>query len=813
VPLFRREQQPTGPDVQFILDALEESVAAYQAWPRPKPADLPISRALHGRTDDEVRAAALALLEDLGIRRGPSVHYHRSELISRTLSVIGRRKLNWTPDEALRAVTLAARGRTDWYTAGVVGFVASTLEQAGGCPSPSEVENYVEVLSVAVPPARAAKAHARLRPFTPVGAGTIDARIIDTGDDWGREVRRLFETVDDPTGIDTLLSHLSASSTRPSKRWLARTTACLAASPEGPALLMRMAAAVLDADLRPGRHGYVPRQLFTGANADLARGVMFGVALSDPASAALLGDVACRTGTTASGSGVAQNEKVANGSVAALGVIGTDAAIAALARAQQRIKNRTVRKQIERSLTEAAAAAGLGVDELIERAVPDHGLGPGGSCDEAVGDYVVRLTVEGDRVRVLIARAGGGWTSTVPARLRAAHGDRLLELRAAAKEATKTLVAEKVRIEGLLAADRTWRHPDWVRLYRDHPLTGAWTRRLLWVVGSPPDITAVRVEGDRLVDIDGDEVPARETTDIRLWHPIRAPADQVQAWRAVLTEHERRQPFKQAWREVYLLTPAEEQTETYSNRFAAHILRYGQAVALMKGRDWGPKALGYWDGGHEGTASKVFPGGWRATFHYELIENDDDGFGTPSLCATDQVRFEELHDGRWTTATTIGLVPPLVFSEAMRDVDLFVGVTSIAADPAWVDRGEDRHFAYWHQTSFGELTESAQSRRAALERLLPKTKIADRARIEGRFLRVEGRLRTYRIHLGSGNILMDPNDHYLCIVQARSGVRDRIFLPFEEDGGRLSVILSKALLLAGDDQITDPSIVAQINRR
>ena len=48
-------------------------------------------------------------------------------------------------------------------------------------------------------------------------------------------------------------------------------------------------------------------------------------------------------------------------------------------------------------------------------------------------------------------------------------------------------------------------------------------------------------------------------------------------------------------------------------------------------------------------------------------------------------------------------VPPIVFSEAMRDVDLFVGVSSIAADPAWQDHGDDRYTAYWRQASFGEL--------------------------------------------------------------------------------------------------------------
>jgi hypothetical protein len=149
----------------------------------------------------------------------------------------------------------------------------------------------------------------------------------------------------------------------------------------------------------------------------------------------------------------------------------------------------------------------------------------------------------------------------------------------------------------------------------------------------------------------------------------------------------------------------------------------------------------------------------------------------------------------------------------MRDVDLFVGVSSIGADPSWTDRGTDRRFdRYWNEFSFGELGESAESRRAALERLMPKTRIAARCRVTERYLVVEGRVRTYKIHIGSGNILMEPDDSYLCIVgdrRPREG-DGHLFLPFEEDGGRLSAIVSKAFLLADDDKITDPTIVRQL---
>jgi hypothetical protein len=77
---------------------------------------------------------------------------------------------------------------------------------------------------------------------------------------------------------------------------------------------------------------------------------------------------------------------------------------------------------------------------------------------------------------------------------------------------------------------------------------------------------------------------------------------------------------------------------------------------------------------------------------------------------------------------------------------------------------------------------------------------------------VQGKLRAYKIHLGSGNILMEPNDKYLCIVRNQTKEEpSRLFLPFEGDE-RLSLILSKAILLADDVNIKDATILSQINR-
>ena len=232
--------------------------------------------------------------------------------------------------------------------------------------------------------------------------------------------------------------------------------------------------------------------------------------------------------------------------------------------------------------------------------------------------------------------------------------------------------------------------------------------------------------------------------------------------------------------------------------------------------------------------------GLRAEFWIEGIGDD---YGTDTndsgvylRLATDQVRFYRTgRRANWAHASGGGYesraagpgagainqplpleqIPPLVFSEIMRDVDLFVGVASVGNDPTWQDGGpEGRYRDYWQHYSFGELSGTAIDTQAGSRAPGPSLKIADRCSFTDRFLVVRGQKRTYKIHLGSGNILMEPNDEYLCIVpDSRAGCeQDDLFLPFEGDN-TLSIIISKALLLAEDAKIKDPTITRQIDRR
>ena len=528
-----------------------------------------------------------------------------------------------------------------------------------------------------------------------------------------------------------------------------------------------------------------------------------------------------------------------NAAVTALGIMPGMGAIGQLALLKVKVKLRPGQKEIEKALNAAAAREKLPREEVDELAVPSYGMEEVGRRREVFGDYAVEMVANAGDVELRWSKAADGkLLKSAPAAAKKEHGAEWKELQAAAKDAGKMLAAQRERIDGLFLSRKRWTLDAWRERYLDHPLVGVIARRLLWRF----ETGGTAVDGawldGRLVGVDDRPVEGLgETTAVELWHPIGRPVDEVTAWRDWLDRHRVRQPFKQAHREVYVLTDAERATRVYSNRFAAHVVRQHQYHALCAARGWRNRLRLMVDDSYPPTSKDLPEWGLRAEFWVEGI-GDNYGHDTTESgsflhLATDQVRFYEIGAAqRYAHASGGGYspgwgqgdaepvpldrVPPLVLSEILRDVDLFVGVASVGNDPTWSDGGPGgRHVDYWNHYSFGDLSANGQTRKAVLERLIPRLKIAPRCSFTDKFLVVRGDLRTYKIHLGSGNILMEPNDQYLCIVPKRGAAEsapgDGVFLPFEGDN-TLSIVLSKALLLADDRKITDPTIVSQIKR-
>ncbi len=521
--------------------------------------------------------------------------------------------------------------------------------------------------------------------------------------------------------------------------------------------------------------------------------------------------------------GAPRSIRLANHAVQAIADAALPASITELLKAERGTRHGTLLRQIRRSVDALATAEGLTRDELLERAVEDHDLGPDGTSRRPLAGSWLAVLQAGPRTAALgYEDADGKPRKSLPPAVKDASADALTVTGADLKALRATIGNERARLDALLASGRSWSAAQWRQKYLDHPVTGRLTRALIWQFradGTGTWASGIPATELALVTTDGTQVPipAGDNAEVRPWHPVHAIAGEVRAWRQVLVDRQLSQPVKQAFREVYVLTPAETESRDYSNRFSGHIFRQEQARALMKGRSWAPVPLAGWDDGIDrGIACRQFPhaggqAGLRAEFFFDPADYQEFGHqGMYKYCASDQVRFFDAGTG---DPVPLAEVPPLIFSEAMRDVDLFIGVASVGADPEWLERGERRRFEqYWNQWGFGDLNASAQIRYEVLAGLLPILAIGGRCELTGRFLVVRGDLRTYKIHLGSGNILMSPDDQYLCIVAARDARAGKLFLPFDDDP-LLSLILSKAFLLADDTKITDPAITHQITAR
>mgnify|MGYP001809790313 CR=1 FL=1 len=533
--------------------------------------------------------------------------------------------------------------------------------------------------------------------------------------------------------------------------------------------------------------------------------------------------------------------RLGNAGVRALGGIPGMVAIGQLALLNAKVKLAMAQKGINQALNAAAIRAGLPRDEIEELGVPTYGLEAVGLRRETLGEFTAELVVTGTSSTVLRwLKPDGQPQKSVPKAVKDNFAEELKALKQAAKDIQKMLPVQRDRLEAVYLPRKTWDYGTWRDRYLDQPLIGTLARRLIWWFSHTDnaedagEVAGIWHQG-QLVDVNDRPIDnLTNTTRVRLWHPLDESTDRVLAWRSWLLDRQISQPFKQAHREIYLLTPAEINTGVYSNRFAAHIIKQHQFNALCGQRGWKNTLRLMVDDCYPPASLWLDHWNLRAEFWIEGV-GDDYGVDTTEAgsylhLATDQVRFypikarqnyayaggggytQSKSDSEDSAPIALDRIPKLVFSEVMRDVDLFVGVASVGNDPAWSDGGrEGRHIEYWQSYSFGELSATATTRRQLLETLIPRLKIRDRCSFTDRFLVVRGEIRTYKIHLGSGNILMEPNDEYLCIVpnSRQDAGTNGVFLPFEGDR-ILSIILSKAFLLAEDTAISDRTILQQI---
>lgn len=310
-----------------------------------------------------------------------------------------------------------------------------------------------------------------------------------------------------------------------------------------------------------------------------------------------------------------------------------------------------------------------------------------------------------------------------------------------------------------------------------HPILRVMLEQLVFVgpsgMGYPID------HGLALENLNG-RLPLKEEDPLRIAHPFDLLQSGCwQDWQRECFISERIQPFKQVFRELYLLTQTEQDEKNLSRRYAGHQVNPRQALALFGKRGWVYAQ-------EEGVVR---------TFHSEgLVARVDflNSFFTPAELEGATIEAVYFTRRNQYLPEKLEQIPPRLFSEVMRDLDLVVSVAHMGdVDP--------------------EASASSIDARATLIRETCNLLHLANVRVENHHALIDGKLGNYTIHLGSAIVHKQPGGA-LCIIPVHSQHRGRLFLPFVDQDPKTAEVVSKVLLLAKDYEIKDPTILEQILR-
>ena len=237
-----------------------------------------------------------------------------------------------------------------------------------------------------------------------------------------------------------------------------------------------------------------------------------------------------------------------------------------------------------------------------------------------------------------------------------------------------------------------------------------------------------------------------------------------------------RQPFRQVFRELYIKLD-EELDQKYSRMFAGYQIQPGKTIGALKGRRWIADA--------ENGLTKVF---YKDNIMVTMQALAD--WFSPSDIEPPTLEFVTFFNRKTFEELSISEIPEIVYSEAMRDVDLAVSVAHAGGvDP--------------------EASHSTIEMRKVIAECNIELFALNNVVVKGSHIFISGTLGEYTVHLGSGVVHMQ-GVHQLHVMPVHSQHRGRIFLPFLDEDPKTAEIITKMILFANDKKIKDPYILEQM---
>ncbi|WP_442934174.1 DUF4132 domain-containing protein [Micromonospora sp. CPCC 205539] len=265
--------------------------------------------------------------------------------------------------------------------------------------------------------------------------------------------------------------------------------------------------------------------------------------------------------------------------------------------------------------------------------------------DWQVGDYTVALRLAGAEPLVTISKAGKQLKSVPPA-VRADPRysevrDHQERLRDQSRRMRSGLLERLVATGGTLA-------PGELARLRSLPAGAVLLPALIW-----------QDQGGTIglldqVDLDG---------PVTVVHPfVLYERGLLAHWQGEIVRLQIRQSVKQAFRELYLLSPTERDAVDVSRRFAGHTVDGKVSGELLSGRGWSTHGQ---DAEHQATRPVT-------TEITAALVCDLPGYFGGGEVVVGELRF--LAAG---AVVPLADVPPVAFSEVMRDLDLVVSVAGV----------------------------------------------------------------------------------------------------------------------------------------
>ena len=394
----------------------------------------------------------------------------------------------------------------------------------------------------------------------------------------------------------------------------------------------------------------------------------------------------------------------------------------------------------------------------------------------------VRIWVEinDEGIAELAVEKGGKRQKSVPTTLK--KDPLILERKETIKELKEQRSRARESLERAMTECTAFRVEE-LRKIAENPVLFPLVGKLVWVLESGEEkaenIGFVQKDGELVfTEVNGISRPLGDDFTLRVAHPH----DMMQAgvWSELMQLLYREkivQPFKQVFREYYPVTEDELRERTVSRRYAGHQVQPQKTVALLRGRGW---TVDYEEG-----LQKVF---YKENLIVRMFAMAD--WFSPADIEAPTLETIRFFDRNSEKGVEFAEVPPVVFSEVMRDIDLVVSVAHVGGvDP--------------------EASHSTVEMRTAIAAELVKLLALSNVTFIGSHAKITGSLANYSVHMGSGVVHAEAVG-MVNILPVHSQSRGRIFLPFADDDPKTAEIMSKILLLAEDKKIKDPSILQQL---